>query len=502
MAGLTITGYKYALSTSANNVTYSSYGSYVNSSWTSGTTFTITGLTNGTFYKVKIRAVNALGEGAESAEIGPFKPFKVPDGSTTTGSDATTTPTATTTNAPSALQTFGTLVAVNYTSGSGTWTNPYPSGASTGTGTLNGSAGTTHFVWGTSSGSYPNEVAATSNAYVRTTWPRGTTVYYKARVYNTACAVTFNGTVNSNGDSTTVTFEYGTSSGVYPSSVSAGTVTALTATAVTATVSSLAAGTYYFRVKAVNAAGTTYGTQQSIAISAKSATAASEQSFTPPTVSTLYELVAAGGGGGSYSSGSGGGGAVSFYSSASAPASLNYAVGAGGVAQSVTNGGTSTISFPGVSMTATGGTSSFADPSNSYYDKGGSSGVASGGTSNYPTTAYTSGWGSNIGDSDYGNAGSAGIAGNGTGYRVFENAQTIYAMGGNGGPGITLNFTYGGGSLTFGTGGLGYGNYEGVPGYKDGSMTYSDYGQGAYYTDASQGTNGKGGLVRFRYYGP
>ena len=28
MAGLAITGYKYALSTSANNVTYSSYGAY------------------------------------------------------------------------------------------------------------------------------------------------------------------------------------------------------------------------------------------------------------------------------------------------------------------------------------------------------------------------------------------------------------------------------------------------------------------------------------------
>jgi len=78
MAGLAITGYKYALSTSADNVTYSSYGSYITSSWTSGTTFTITGLTNGTYYKVKIRAVNALGDGAESAEIGAFRPNTVP----------------------------------------------------------------------------------------------------------------------------------------------------------------------------------------------------------------------------------------------------------------------------------------------------------------------------------------------------------------------------------------------------------------------------------------
>lgn len=94
MVGLTITGYKYALSTSADNITYSSYGSYITSSWTSGTTFTITGLTNGTYYKVKIRAVNALGDGSESAEIGPFRPNTVPGtpaAATLTPGDATDT---------------------------------------------------------------------------------------------------------------------------------------------------------------------------------------------------------------------------------------------------------------------------------------------------------------------------------------------------------------------------------------------------------------------------
>ena len=79
MAGLAITGYKYNLSTSTDNVTYLPYaGSYTTSNWTSGNTFTITGLTNGTYYKVKVKAVNSLGEGAESAEIGPFKPNTVP----------------------------------------------------------------------------------------------------------------------------------------------------------------------------------------------------------------------------------------------------------------------------------------------------------------------------------------------------------------------------------------------------------------------------------------
>ena len=78
-AGLAITGYKYALSVSTNSgSSYGPYGDYVLSSWTSGTTFTITGLTNGYYYKVKVRAVNALGDGAESAEIGAFVPNTVP----------------------------------------------------------------------------------------------------------------------------------------------------------------------------------------------------------------------------------------------------------------------------------------------------------------------------------------------------------------------------------------------------------------------------------------
>lgn len=74
MAGLTITGYKYALSTDGG----ATFGSYQTSSWSSGNTFTITGLTNGTSYKFKIRAVNALGEGVESAVQGSFVPNTVP----------------------------------------------------------------------------------------------------------------------------------------------------------------------------------------------------------------------------------------------------------------------------------------------------------------------------------------------------------------------------------------------------------------------------------------
>ena len=79
MDGLAITGYKYSLSVSTNNgSTYGSYGADVLSSWTSGTSFVITGLTNGYYYKIKIRAVNSLGDGAQAAEIGPYVPNTVP----------------------------------------------------------------------------------------------------------------------------------------------------------------------------------------------------------------------------------------------------------------------------------------------------------------------------------------------------------------------------------------------------------------------------------------
>ncbi|MBI5655915.1 MAG: hypothetical protein HZC44_03430 [Geobacter sp.] len=80
---------------------------------------------------------------------------------------------------------------------------------------------------------------------------------------------TLNGTVNPNGYSTVVTFDYGTSTS-YGSSATASQspLTGSTATAVSAAVSGLTCGTtYHFRAKGVNSGGTTYG---------------SDATFTPP----------------------------------------------------------------------------------------------------------------------------------------------------------------------------------------------------------------------------
>jgi hypothetical protein len=78
-------------------------------------------------------------------------------------------------------------------------------------------------------------------------------------------AAALNGTVTANGLDTTVSFEYGTVSGAYASSVAAAPspVTGTSPTAVSAALSGLTPGaTYYYRVKATNAAGATFGAEQ------------------------------------------------------------------------------------------------------------------------------------------------------------------------------------------------------------------------------------------------
>jgi hypothetical protein len=77
----------------------------------------------------------------------------------------------------------------------------------------------------------------------------------------TYTSVTLNGTVNANGSSTNVSFEYGTTTG-YGQTIAAtqSPVTGNRNVAVSATITDIPAGTvYHYRMKAVNAFGTTYG---------------------------------------------------------------------------------------------------------------------------------------------------------------------------------------------------------------------------------------------------
>jgi uncharacterized repeat protein (TIGR02543 family) len=109
---------------------------------------------------------------------------------------------------------------------------------------------------------------------------------------------TLNGTVNDNWSSTTVSFDYGLTTG-YGTNVAAttgGTVAAGSgSTAVAVTLAALNCGTtYHFRVKAVNGVGTTYGADQGFTTSACPVTynvtynANGSTSGTVPTDATNY----------------------------------------------------------------------------------------------------------------------------------------------------------------------------------------------------------------------
>ena len=97
----------------------------------------------------------------------------------------------------------------------------------------------------------------------------------------TSSSATLNGTVNPNGTSTTVVFEYGTSTN-YGSTITA-TQSPLTGTnsqSVSAGITGLTAGTtYHFRAKGTNSAGTTNGDDQTF-------TTTSGPPVTAPTVTT------------------------------------------------------------------------------------------------------------------------------------------------------------------------------------------------------------------------
>ncbi len=81
----------------------------------------------------------------------------------------------------------------------------------------------------------------------------------------TATGSTLNGQVNANNTSTTVSFEYGTTVSYGSTKVGTpATVAGATATNVACVLTGLVANTtYYYRVKVVSSAGTTYGTQMS-----------------------------------------------------------------------------------------------------------------------------------------------------------------------------------------------------------------------------------------------
>jgi FKBP-type peptidyl-prolyl cis-trans isomerase 2 len=230
----------------------------------------ISGLEVGTTYHFRVKAVNAFGTTYGSdytfATLGG-KPIAY----TSSASDITST-----------SVTFKGSVAANYSSTTVTFeygkTVSYGSTADATPGTVTGAV------------EYVNVIAAISGLEVGTTYhfrvkavnAFGTTygtdytvvtlggkpsAYTSSATDITSTSVTLKGAVAANYSSTTVTFEYGKTVS-YGSTVDAtpGTVTgAADYVSVTAAISGLEVGTtYHFRVKAVNAFGTTYGTDYTV----------------------------------------------------------------------------------------------------------------------------------------------------------------------------------------------------------------------------------------------
>ncbi|NIM14056.1 MAG: hypothetical protein GTO45_18595 [Candidatus Aminicenantes bacterium] len=108
-----------------------------------------------------------------------------------------------------------------------------------------------------------------------TTLPLIPTAITNAASAVTTTGATLNGTVNANGASTTVTFEYGMDTN-YGTTVTAdqSPVTGSTDTAVSKAITGLTNGiTYHYRVMAVNAGGTTYGADMTFTTGATAPTA-------------------------------------------------------------------------------------------------------------------------------------------------------------------------------------------------------------------------------------
>ena len=332
---------------------------------------------------------------------------------------------------------------------------------------------------------------------------------------------TFNATVNPNGATTSVKFQY--KRNVDSTWIDGETITGLTGTSqsVYSNQTGLAyAGTLYdVRAVATNSAGTTTSSNTTFTTwslktyrngpSGSNDTLTGSQTFTIPTITptggsqvvpTVLNLLVVGGGGGSRSGwkeGAGGGGYRTVSSRAfsnTSTTTLSITIGAGGAAN--TAGGTSTITASNfTTLSATGG--------NRPTDAGGSTGTG-GSTPANDNSAYSGGTGifvlnAKSGESAIAGGGGAGAGGNGTN----GTNSGYFATGGNGGAG----YYYSTGNFNVGPGG--FGTAVGTSGQTNGSLGANSgaisgvgpYGKGGNGPGGDDvGVPGSIGVVYFQYY--
>lgn len=366
--------------------------------------------------------------------------------------------------------------------------------------TLNGSTsvGTVSYLWGTTS--TPSTAISSSSL---TGLSSGTTYYFRAVGTNNNATASLAGTVSTTSP-TTVSFEWGTVSGVYPNIASVGTYSNVTSQSVSASISGLTPGiTYYYRIRATTTTGFTYGMEQPFVATNATAngsvlsfttyqfrsvtyTATGSGTWTNPTpangatIDTVYNLVLIGGGG-SQSGGSGQGRLLTSY---------NF--GGGNVSYTV-GGSDQSTNFK--AQTAIAGT--YTNYTVGSSGDGFSNGLGEGYQDFFQGYFYL------------GVGGGGGASGAGTnGYIV----SYTNPYGGNGGPSSTLSWTGIDGtsrSYAYGGGGAGVGVKQ------DPATTYVNAGTPGGYGGAwdSNGTANRGGgggylgsggsgYIYFEYWGP
>ena len=259
--GTAITGYRVQVATSAAGSYANAAGCTTNTTSTA-TTCTATGLTNGTAYYFKIAAINAAGTATASASSSGVVPYGTPAAASVPTGTPGNTQVALSWVAPSANGSAITGYQVQVaTSAAGTYTN------ATGCTSNTTSTATTCTATGLTNGTaYYFKVAAINAAGTATASPATSAVVPNTTpdtasaptgvAGDTQVAVSWTAPTNSGSAITGYQVQVSTSaSGTYSNAT--GCTSNTTSTATTCTATGLTNGTaYYFKIAAINAAGT------------------------------------------------------------------------------------------------------------------------------------------------------------------------------------------------------------------------------------------------------